>query len=177
MQTAKMFFAAIGLLCASTSCARDKAPEETPRERREAMQSGQKEKPATLVTGAFDQDEMDRAMARAKSEVDNFISILKKREGYDFSVKVGITDQGETEFFWVVDVNYLNGVFEGVIDNEPGVVSNVRIGQKWRVPKDEIADWSFKRDGKIHGNYTMRPLLKTLPKEEADAYRSLLADP
>lgn len=35
----------------------------------------------------------------------------------------------------------------------------------------------FMRDDKIHGNYTMRPLLKTMPEDEAEALRSLLADP
>jgi len=29
----------------------------------------------------------------------------------------------------------------------------------------------------MHGNYTMRPLLKTMPPEEAAKFRSLLADP
>jgi uncharacterized protein YegJ (DUF2314 family) len=30
---------------------------------------------------------------------------------------------------------------------------------------------------KNYGNYTMRPLLETLPKDDADYYRSLLANP
>ena len=33
------------------------------------------------------------------------------------------------------------------------------------------------RDGKMYGNYTMRPLLKTMPEEEAAKFRSLLASP
>ncbi len=33
------------------------------------------------------------------------------------------------------------------------------------------------RDGKMHGNYTMRPLLRTLPDDEAAQYRSILAEP
>lgn len=33
------------------------------------------------------------------------------------------------------------------------------------------------RDGKMHGNYTMRPLLKTMPADEAAQLRSLLAEP
>jgi uncharacterized protein YegJ (DUF2314 family) len=35
----------------------------------------------------------------------------------------------------------------------------------------------FMRDGKMHGNYTMRPLLKAMPEEEAAKLRSLLASP
>lgn len=177
MMMRPFFVAATALVLALTSCARERTPQESAKERRQALQSGEREKPDTLVAGGYDRDEMDRAIARAKSEVDNFISILEKGEGSDFSVKAPITEQGETEFFWVTDVTYKNGVFTGTIDNEPGVVTTVQLGQRWRVKKEEIADWSFKRNGKIHGNYTMRPLLKALPKEEADAYRSLLADP
>lgn len=133
--------------------------------------------PDTLIPGGYDVAEMDAAIARARAEVDKFIAILERRQGSDFNVKAPITDNGQTEHFWVVDVTYSNGTFEGTIDNEPGVVTNVRLGQKWRIAKGEISDWSFKRDGKIHGNYTMRPLLKTMPKEEADMYRSMLANP
>lgn len=35
----------------------------------------------------------------------------------------------------------------------------------------------FMRDGKMHGNYTMRPLLSTMSEEQATKLRSVLADP
>jgi uncharacterized protein YegJ (DUF2314 family) len=56
-------------------------------------------------------------------------------------------------------------------------VKNVKIGQKWKIKKEDISDWLFMRDGKMHGNYTMRPLLKTMPKDEAAKFRSMLAEP
>lgn len=56
-------------------------------------------------------------------------------------------------------------------------MQNVKIGQAWTIGKDEISDWMFMRDGKMHGNYTMRPLLKTMPEAEAEKYRSMLAEP
>ena len=57
------------------------------------------------------------------------------------------------------------------------MVTNVKEGQKWSVKKSEISDWMFMRDGKMHGNYTMRPLLKTMSEEEAAKFKSLLANP
>jgi uncharacterized protein YegJ (DUF2314 family) len=39
-----------------------------------------------------------------------------------------------------------------------------------------MSDWMFMRDGKMHGNYTMRPLLKTMPAEQAAKLRSMLAE-
>ena len=33
------------------------------------------------------------------------------------------------------------------------------------------------RDGKMHGNYTLRPLLKTMPADDAAKLREILAEP
>jgi len=35
----------------------------------------------------------------------------------------------------------------------------------------------FMRNGKMVGNETMRPVLKQLPKEEADEYRQIMETP
>lgn len=133
--------------------------------------------PDTLVTGGYDEKEMEAAIAKAKGSVDSFITELKNKNGSDFSVKAPIEDNGETEHFWLTDITYNNGQFEGIIGNEPGLVSNVTIGQKWTIAKADISDWMFMREGKIHGNYTMRPLLATLPADEAEQMRSMLAEP
>jgi uncharacterized protein YegJ (DUF2314 family) len=133
--------------------------------------------PDTLIEGGYDEEEMEAAIARARSEVDSFITEMSKGTGTDFSVKVAIEDKDETEHFWLKDIVYRTGKFEGVIDNDPGMVSNVKRGQKWSVKKSEISDWLFMRDGKMHGNYTLRPLLKTMPEEKAAKLKSMLANP
>jgi uncharacterized protein YegJ (DUF2314 family) len=137
----------------------------------------QTETPETLVTEGYDQTEMNAAIARARSEVDSFVEELSKGNGENFAVKAPIEDNGQVEHFWLTEVVFRDGEFEGVINNDPGIVSNVKLGQKWTIAKSEISDWMFMRGGKMHGNYTMRPLLKTMPKEQADELRSILADP
>lgn len=136
-----------------------------------------KSDPDTLVRGGYDEREMDAAIARARSEVDAFIAEMEKGNGENFAVKAPIEYQGQTEHFWLSDVVYRNGQFEGVISNEPGMAKNVRFGQKWTIKKSDISDWMYMRDEKMYGNYTMRPLLKTLPPEEAAEYRKILANP
>jgi uncharacterized protein YegJ (DUF2314 family) len=135
------------------------------------------EKPDTLIENGYDEQEMEAAIARARREVDSFIAELAKLTGDNHSVKVPITDGDDTEHFWLVNVTYRDGQFEGTIDNEPGIVTNVRIGDKRQVSKGEISDWMFMRDGKMHGNYTLRPLLAAMPEDEAEKYRSMLAEP
>ena len=133
--------------------------------------------PETLVSGGYDEQEMDAAIARARAEVDVFVTALEGVDGSDFAVKAPIQDRGETEHFWLTDVVYRDGSFEGLIGNDPGIVTNVKFGQKWTVKKNEISDWMFLRNERLHGNYTMRPLLKTMSKEEADMWRSQFAVP
>jgi uncharacterized protein YegJ (DUF2314 family) len=133
--------------------------------------------PETLVTSGYDEQEMESAIARARAEVDAFIAELGSPSGEDHSVKAPIEDNGETEHFWLTDVVYRDGKFEGLIGNDPGLVTNVKLGDKWTVAKEDISDWMYMRDGMMHGNYTMRPLLVTLPKEQADAFRAMFAVP
>lgn len=137
----------------------------------------QKSTPDTLVKIADDDNEMDAAIERARGEADLFVAELSKPTGEMYAVKVAIQDGEDTEHFWLNDLTYKNGEFHGTINNKPGVVKNVKLGQPWSVKKGEISDWMFLRDGKIHGNYTMRPLLKSMPPEEAAKYRAMLAYP
>ncbi|MGI8979728.1 MAG: YegJ family protein [Pirellulaceae bacterium] len=134
-------------------------------------------KPSTLIESGYDEKEMDAAIARARSEVDSFIAEMTKGNGTDFAVKAPIEDKGETEHFWLTDVVYRDGEFAGKIGNEPGSVGKVKLGQPWTIKKEQISDWLFMRDGKMHGNYTLRPLLKTMPENEAAKLRSMLANP
>jgi uncharacterized protein YegJ (DUF2314 family) len=40
-----------------------------------------------------------------------------------------------------------------------------------------ISDWLYIRGGKMVGNRTLVPLLKTMPEKEAASYRKMLAEP
>jgi len=130
-------------------------------------------KPETLVE-QYDESVMNQAIAKAKSRVDEFIGVLAQGDADTFSVKVPITDPNGTEHFWLTDVTFTDGSFTGLIGNDPGIVENVEFGQTRTVAKDAISDWMFTRGDKIHGGFTIDPLLLSYPKEEADALRSQL---
>ncbi len=134
-------------------------------------------KPATLADSDYDEQEMEAAISKARSQVDRFIAELKNPTGKGHAVKAPIIDRGETEHFWLTGLTYRDGEFHGTINNDPGIVGNVKFGQQWSIKQAEISDWMFMRDGKMHGNYTLRPLLKTMPEDEAAALRSILAEP
>lgn len=135
--------------------------------------SGPATKPETLVE-QYDEAEMGRAIATARSKVGEFLAALEKGDADSFSVKAPITDPNGTEHFWITDVTFKDGSFTGLIGNDPGVVRNVRYGQSWTIKQDEISDWMFLRGEKIHGGFTIDPLLPTFPKDKADALRAQL---
>jgi uncharacterized protein YegJ (DUF2314 family) len=115
--------------------------------------------------------------ARAHEELPKFLAALRDGKGEGFSIKVPISQDLETEHFWLTDIAFDGEYFTGKIGNEPGMITNVKFGQPWKVRKTEISDWTYLQGGKMHGNYTLRPLLRTVSKEEADTYRSMLAEP
>ena len=59
--------------------------------------------PETLVKGGYDEEEMEAAIARARSEVDSFLAEMSKGNGTDFAVKVPIEDKDESEHFWLTE--------------------------------------------------------------------------
>lgn len=134
-------------------------------------------KPDTLVDGEYDQREMDWAIARARHETGWFLSQMQAGQGSDWSVKAPIEDGGRVEHFWLTNIAYRDGRFTGLIGNDPGVVSNVSFGDEWSIGAAQISDWMFLRDGRMYGNYTIRPLLKTLPPEKAQQLHAMLAEP
>lgn len=138
------------------------------------VSAGCQKTPETLVRSGYDEKEMDAAIARARRETDAFLKVLAARDADSFSVKAPITDKNGTEHFWITDVTFENGVFTGRVGNEPGIVRNVSMGQEWKIKKEEISDWMFMRGDRIHGGYTIDPLLGGLEKEKADAMRQHL---
>ncbi len=126
-------------------------------------------RPETLVT-EYDQSEMDRAIAEARRTLPSFLERWKSPRPGDseFFVKVRIRDGSATEHFWLGEPALEGERFEGTIDNDPGVVKNVRIGQRWAFASDDVSDWMYRdASGTVQGSYTTRVLLKTLPAGEA----------
>jgi uncharacterized protein YegJ (DUF2314 family) len=132
--------------------------------------------PDTLVRGGYSQAQMDAGIARARKEVGAFLDVLAKDDADSFAVKVPITDKNGTEHFWLVDIEYdkAKASFTGKIGNRPGIVRNVKSGQEWTVKRDEITDWNYTRGEKIHGGYTIDPLLASMPKDQAAAMKARL---
>ena len=93
------------------------------------------------------------------------------------AAEAAVPGNGTTEHFWLTRIKRDNGKISGVISNQPQSVTSVKVGQRYEFTEDMISDWTFKRNGKLVGNETMRVLLPRMPEEQAAVYRKMYETP
>ena len=125
---------------------------------------------STLLTGCGSSDDgasidiseddpqLVYARQNARATVGQFIYALENpRAGQTlFAVKAKFIDGEAVEYMWLTDLGYDNGSFIGVLNNQPAVVTNVRMGQEHTVPAHEIDDWMIIDNGQIIGGYSVQ---------------------
>ncbi|MEO9876242.1 MAG: DUF2314 domain-containing protein [Anderseniella sp.] len=130
------------------------------------------------VTGVSKDDkEMNSAMASARKTMAQFWTALENPPAgaTGFAIKVAFSDNGEVEHIWCNSPERRNGKILATINNTPVTVTHVKDGQRLEIDPQDISDWMYVRaDQKIVGGRTIRALLKHLPKDQADYYRSIL---
>lgn len=119
---------------------------------------------------------MNAAIDAARKSLPHFWSKLEKpgHDESDFNLKVRIEDKNGAEHFWCADVRREPGKMSGVINNDPMTVKSVSNGQRVFFTEDQISDWLYLRNGKMIGNYTVRPLMRDMSKEERREIESML---
>lgn len=128
---------------------------------------------------ASDDPEMNAAIAKARASLPQFWREFNHPEQSEsgFSLKVRISDQGKVEHFWTIDIKRQGDKIIGTINNDAEMVKTVKLGDTVEIPETNITDWLYIRNGKMVGNFTIRPLLKHVSREEADRIKGMMADP
>jgi uncharacterized protein YegJ (DUF2314 family) len=123
--------------------------------------------------------EMNAAIAKAKARLPEFWEHLAEPapDETGFAVKAAVRDAHGTEFFWLVRPERRDGKVWGTVDNTPNIVKSVKDGERLEVADADVVDWMFMKAGRMHGNFTLRPLLPSLDPEEAAQLRAMLAEP
>ncbi len=132
-----------------------------------------------VVSVGADDAEMTAAIARARAELPSFWQKFDHPDHGEsgFALKLKITDSHGTDHFWLIDLERKDGKILGTINNAPDTVTTVKLGDRIPVPEADISDWLYMRDGKMYGNYTLRPLFKSMPPEEVAKMKKMLAEP
>ncbi len=112
---------------------------------------------------------MKEAFAKAQQTLPGFIAALdgEVAGAETFSVKIPITDNGQTEYFWVNDLSHKDNQLSGGINNRPEIVHNVEFGQQISFPGKRVRDWGYYLAGKLQGNFSTCVLLAQEDAAEA----------
>ena len=131
-----------------------------------------------VVSFSRDDPTMNAAIEKARSSLPVFWSKLADHAAEEggFSLKIAISEGEETEHFWCGEIEGNAAKASCSISNEPQVVHSVSMGQRIDVDPKLISDWMYMLNGKIKGGETIRVIIPTLSKDEADYIRNLLAD-
>ena len=130
-----------------------------------------------IVSVPSDDREMNAAIARARELLPVFWETKNNPQPrqHSFALKVRITDGEAVEHFWLTDIANKDDGFVGTIDNQPRTVGNVEYRQRSAFPQTDISDWLYIQDGKFHGAFTLRAMLKHVPADEAAYWKEQLA--
>ena len=119
--------------------------------------------------------DMNAAMAEARRTLPEFFAALDMPGGVSgLALKVELSDPNGTEYVWLNRITRDEEKLFGTVNNEPNTIRSVKHGEKVEVDPKIIADWLYMRNGKMHGNFTLRPLLAQMPKEQADKFKGKL---
>ena len=123
--------------------------------------------------------EMNTAIDAARDSLDGFLGLYfdPATRFQAAALKIAIpADGGGAEHIYVVDIARDGRThFVGTIDNDPVRLPQISLGDRYRFSRDQISDWNYFKDGKLHGAYTLRVMLPRMAKEQADQYRQILA--
>jgi uncharacterized protein YegJ (DUF2314 family) len=117
--------------------------------------------------------QLDRAVAKAKETYTQLVAALKDREpqhrGHAVK-KPFATRSGDREHIWISDVSWDGDGFSGVINNEPVETQEVKLGDRVKVTPDELSDWMYIDGNRIVGGYTIRVLHYQQSPEDQKAF-------
>jgi len=122
-----------------------------------------------------DDPAMTAAFAKARASLDSFIKLLDAppRGTELYAVKIRISEAGNTEYFWIGNLEREGKRFTGTLNNAPRSVTSVRQGQSMTFTSAEIYDWSYVDSGqhRMVGNFTACALLTHETPETAAAFK------
>ena len=130
--------------------------------------------PPTVGVRSAD-EEMNAAIARARDTLPTFWASCDAPKPTETGhvLKVRLVVDAEVEHIWVSDVKKLSDDnYSGRLANEPSDLLGKDIGDQVEFKQTDISDWMFMRNEKVVGGETIKVLLKSIPKEEADVMRA-----
>lgn len=120
-------------------------------------------------------DEMNAAMAKARSEFPKFLAEFESGAG-EFSVKLRFEEEEQVEHIWMTDLVSNDEGLWGHVGNEPVRISGVAFGDRYKIEVPLVSDWLILREAGPVGGYTIRVLVSRMSAEERAAMSGQLGE-
>ena len=128
-----------------------------------------------VVVRSDEDPAMRKALSRAQKTLPDFLNLLANPMPgtSSYALKVGISDGGNTEYFWIGDITRNGSSFTGTLNNEPRLVKIHKNGDRISFREKQIADWVYvdELNKKMMGNFTACALLSKEPPAQAAAFK------
>lgn len=111
---------------------------------------------------------MNTAIETAKQSLDSFDNAIKKnsRVFTYFGLKKKFEEGENIEHIWIGNIEFNNGKYIGTVDNLPEKIKSVKVGDTVIIDRNDISDWMYVKNSKLHGGYTIRLLRERMPEDE-----------
>ena len=134
-------------------------------------------------SGVIEVSPTDAKVEAAKvAAIESLPRILAKLENLpsgwsDVSFKVDfLHGDNNSEFMWVSFLEREKGTFKGLLANDPKYVDYAAFGDLVEFEKDQIIDWQYSKNGKLHGHYTTRALLDEMGPQIRSQMLAILSE-
>ena len=139
------------------------------------------EDPVPVIDLSSDDAEINAAIAKGRATLPTFWASYDAPKPLEsrHSLKVLFPyPEDDGEHIWMTDVKKIaDGRYSGRFANEPRDLPGKKEGDVAEFSEADISDWMFARNDKIVGGETIKPLLKAMPKADADGLRAMMETP
>lgn len=103
-----------------------------------------------------DDPEMSAAIAQARQTLGEFLAHLQQHPDDELNLIKAPIETGErVEHIWIDNVTFDGTQFTGTLSNQPYDLSIYKQGDEVTVPRDDVSDWMYVVDEKMHGGHTI----------------------
>lgn len=110
--------------------------------------------------------DMNEAIEKANQTLAAFNTALLNPEIEVKSLKVKFQNETDAEHIWLTNVEFKDGKYSGILDNEPEYITDYKIGDTINVDSKNISDWMYIENGKLFGGYTIKVLRNKMSESE-----------
>lgn len=126
-----------------------------------------------VINIAPDDADMNKAIRNANTHFYRFREALADTNNNysDFAIKMRFQiGQESGEHIWLNNIIQKDSVYYGIVSNVPVNITTVKYGDRVKIIKEDISDWSFMDGDTLRGGYTIKALRSRMNKNEKDEF-------